>query len=492
MNLKEFEIVDGLEQLTQDYLTYMISAPSFDAERIDEMSDSQLRDMAFVLSVASIILYKPFKTMAIGKTSCTCSCHTTAGRYCGHDWYDKNRTAILASAPGKVISATFHFAWGWHVVVQHSSGHRTWYAHMAEKPSVSVGQMVNTGDYLGPMGTTGNSTGVHLHFGVELNGVWINPTTLLDKNKAAGEVNEEVANYYVERERWEKVKYLFIDVSRYQVGFDFFRAANNGVMASIARCSAGNANDSLFMANYEGAKAAGMLLGAYHYVDGSLSYEVQAKRIVSALSGYTLDFPVFLDVENGSSAGNTVKTLQLISNINTYLTRNLDGQISYSDAYYAWRDEMYNLYWSSYVDHKNRDYTGLYSSREWINKNVAKIPELAYLLGFFATWNGPEGAPLVPEEWRFWGIDQFGQGLPKDFGQDVDLGQWNPNLPIPTRGTTPPPPVGGIPIKVSANVSVKSNLEVSAEAQGVKYSGIVPLDSEFPINLDVEIVPKEE
>lgn len=499
MTLKEFEIDEyGIQRLTQDYLTYMISAPNYSAERIDELTDSQIRDMAVALSIAAIILFKPFKTMAVGKTSCVCTCHIVAGRYCGHDWYDKNRTPILASAPGKVISAALHYAWGWHVVIQHSSGHRTWYAHMAEKPSVSVGQMVQTGTYLGPMGTTGNSTGVHLHFGVELNGTWLDPMTLLHKTKAAGEVEEVPTYYYVERERWEKVKYLFVDVSKYQAGFDFNRAASNGVMASIARCSFGNTDDPLFKTNYRGAKDAGMLLGAYHFVDGNLSYEVQARRIVSALDGAVLDFPVFLDVENGSQAGNTIKTCKLIANINAYLTRNLNGQINYSDAYYAWRDEMYNIYWKNYIDHQNRDYTGLYSNKEWIDKYVAKIPELAFLLGWFATWNGPEGAPLVPEEWKFWGLDQFGQGLPKDFGQTVDLCQWNPALPIPTKGTTPPPPppppppVGGIPVRVSASVKVKSDLQVSAEAQGITYSGTVPLDSEFPINLDVKIIPEGE
>lgn len=83
---------------------------------------------------------------------------------------------IVAVADGVVTMATYHWSWGYYIRVDHGSGVVTGYAH-ALKGSfrVNVGDFVRAGQHLSSIGTTGNSTGYHLHFEVWLDGVRVNP-----------------------------------------------------------------------------------------------------------------------------------------------------------------------------------------------------------------------------------------------------------------------------------------------------------------------------
>jgi murein DD-endopeptidase MepM/ murein hydrolase activator NlpD len=83
-------------------------------------------------------------------------------------------TPIAAAAAGTVIVAGWNGGYGNMVVVDHGGGISTGYAHLSSI-SVSVGQSVGQGTVVGGMGTTGSSTGVHLHFEVRINGAATNP-----------------------------------------------------------------------------------------------------------------------------------------------------------------------------------------------------------------------------------------------------------------------------------------------------------------------------
>ena len=87
-------------------------------------------------------------------------------------------TEIHAAKAGTVIVSQYSRSYGNYVVVSHGSGNTTLYAHMSSR-KVSVGQYVNQGDVLGITGSTGNSTGPHLHFEITENGVRINPLKYL-------------------------------------------------------------------------------------------------------------------------------------------------------------------------------------------------------------------------------------------------------------------------------------------------------------------------
>ena len=85
---------------------------------------------------------------------------------------------ILAADNGVVVSAGWDGAYGNKVVIDHNNGYKTLYAHLSSI-NVKVGQTVPQGANLGVMGSTGRSTGVHLHFEVTKNGSLVNPLSVL-------------------------------------------------------------------------------------------------------------------------------------------------------------------------------------------------------------------------------------------------------------------------------------------------------------------------
>ncbi len=86
-------------------------------------------------------------------------------------------TSIYAALPGKVVSASWSDVYGYHVIVAHHSGYKTLYGHMS-KIIAKKGQYVDTNSILGKVGSTGWSTGPHLHFTVYKNGRTVNPANL--------------------------------------------------------------------------------------------------------------------------------------------------------------------------------------------------------------------------------------------------------------------------------------------------------------------------
>ncbi|HLO13141.1 MAG TPA: peptidoglycan DD-metalloendopeptidase family protein, partial [Pseudoneobacillus sp.] len=83
---------------------------------------------------------------------------------------------IKAADNGVVIFAGWDGGYGNKIIVDHQNGYKTVYGHLAEI-DVNVGQTVPKGSKIGVMGSTGDSTGVHLHFEVYKNGALVNPLT---------------------------------------------------------------------------------------------------------------------------------------------------------------------------------------------------------------------------------------------------------------------------------------------------------------------------
>jgi len=87
-------------------------------------------------------------------------------------------TSIIAAAKGNVIVARYGTSFGNYVLIDHGSGYATVYGHCS-KLLVKSGQSVNGGEIIAQVGTTGYSTGNHLHFGVKHNGKWVDPMEYL-------------------------------------------------------------------------------------------------------------------------------------------------------------------------------------------------------------------------------------------------------------------------------------------------------------------------
>lgn len=102
----------------------------------------------------------------------------------GTDFAASHGTPIYTTGDGVVISAGWLSGYGNLVKVQHEFGIVTYYAHMS-KIHVSKGQRVSRGDKLGAMGSTGRSTGTHLHYEVHVGGKPVNPMKFI---KAASDV----------------------------------------------------------------------------------------------------------------------------------------------------------------------------------------------------------------------------------------------------------------------------------------------------------------
>ncbi|HJB60569.1 MAG TPA: peptidoglycan DD-metalloendopeptidase family protein [Candidatus Ruminococcus gallistercoris] len=83
-------------------------------------------------------------------------------------------TPIYAAESGQVISAEYHWSWGNNVLIWHNGTYSTRYAHCSSL-AVSAGEYVQKGQVIGYAGSTGNSTGNHLHFEVYQNGSRVDP-----------------------------------------------------------------------------------------------------------------------------------------------------------------------------------------------------------------------------------------------------------------------------------------------------------------------------
>ncbi|NOC44345.1 DUF5930 domain-containing protein [Ruegeria sp. HKCCD7559] len=104
----------------------------------------------------------------------------TGGRrmHNGVDFAGPQGTDIFATADGVVTHAGWQSGFGRLVKIKHAFGIETLYAHNT-KINVKVGQRVSRGDHIADMGSTGRSTGTHLHYEVRVNGKPVNPMTYI-------------------------------------------------------------------------------------------------------------------------------------------------------------------------------------------------------------------------------------------------------------------------------------------------------------------------
>ena len=98
----------------------------------------------------------------------------------GIDFNAETGTPVVAAADGVIVSASYHNEFGNLIDVDHGGGLLSRYAHLS-RLDVKAGQIVKRGDLIGAVGSTGRSTGAHLHFEVRMFGAAQNPALFLQK-----------------------------------------------------------------------------------------------------------------------------------------------------------------------------------------------------------------------------------------------------------------------------------------------------------------------
>jgi len=98
----------------------------------------------------------------------------------GSSSYGATVVAVKAGTVTTAYHSGYNGGFGLYVVVDHGDGVKTYYAHLS-RVTVNVGDYVTQGTKIGEIGNTGYSFGAHLHFGLMINGSWVNPMNYLSK-----------------------------------------------------------------------------------------------------------------------------------------------------------------------------------------------------------------------------------------------------------------------------------------------------------------------
>ena len=110
----------------------------------------------------------------------------TPALHSGMDFRAPTGTRIHAAAPGTIVKAGRNGSYGWMVEIDHGNGFSTRYAHLS-RVLVALGQPVEKGGIVGKSGSTGRSTGPHLHYEVRRNGDAIDPLRFLKAGKTVAQ-----------------------------------------------------------------------------------------------------------------------------------------------------------------------------------------------------------------------------------------------------------------------------------------------------------------
>ena len=122
------------------------------------------------------LAYTPVSGMISSRYGVSSSIRSS--KHTGLDIASPSGTPIKVVAAGTITCASYNGAYGNLVKVNHGNGVETWYAHTS-KMYVTIGQKVEAGEVIAAVGSTGNSTGAHLHLEIRINGICQNPQNYL-------------------------------------------------------------------------------------------------------------------------------------------------------------------------------------------------------------------------------------------------------------------------------------------------------------------------
>lgn len=173
---------EALIQEYEDDLAFQESVISqYEAEILEEKKEILLEN-GIVLTYDGSKLTWPCPSYTRISSAFGWRIHPTLGVNKFHNGVDMaapTGSDILAAYSGEVVAATYNSSMGNYVMLNHGNGFYTIYMH-ASKLCVSPGDIVVEGEKIAEVGSTGRSTGPHLHFGVRKNGEYVNPMDYLN------------------------------------------------------------------------------------------------------------------------------------------------------------------------------------------------------------------------------------------------------------------------------------------------------------------------
>ena len=182
------QVVEEIKEKHQKDLELNIAIQEIYTENSNEIevADVTVAEASMESSISTLIRLKEnsvngvlLSTPATG--TITSRFGTRWGRaHTGLDVAAATGTKIYAAASGTVTNASYSGGYGNLIIIDHGNGVETYYGHCS-KIYAKVGDTVETGDLIGLVGSTGNSTGPHLHFEVRINGVAQNPQKYIYK-----------------------------------------------------------------------------------------------------------------------------------------------------------------------------------------------------------------------------------------------------------------------------------------------------------------------
>lgn len=170
LTLKENHKAINIENINVNGKIKSINNKAINADQ--EMLTTSIVNKNDTKNVNNFVLKKPVKggitTSDFGDTISRTASHN------GHDWAVNIGTKVRAAAEGVVELAYFSESYGYNILINHNNGFKTRYAHLSEV-KVSKGEKVKQNQVIALSGSTGFSTGPHLHFEVVKDGKRVNP-----------------------------------------------------------------------------------------------------------------------------------------------------------------------------------------------------------------------------------------------------------------------------------------------------------------------------
>lgn len=172
MDMASSDLVINTTQ-KMDMLTKQLYIQSSSFDDVVDMCKSH-DEMLHCIPAIQPIANKDLKKTASGYGMRIDPIYGTSKFHAGMDFSANSGTDVYATGDGTVIKAGWETGYGNTVIIDHGFGYQTWYAHLRDFRT-KVGKKVVRGEVIGGVGSTGKSTGPHLHYEVHVKGKVVNP-----------------------------------------------------------------------------------------------------------------------------------------------------------------------------------------------------------------------------------------------------------------------------------------------------------------------------